>query len=259
MTSVPGREIAKYLNQEFARRAERNPRYSLRAFARDMDMSVGAASEILNGIRPVSNRLARAVVPFLALEKKTQEHLLSLLDADERSAPAVYELIETSNEQCAKVIAEGLHFAILSLTETQDFKNDPAWIAARLDSSEEQVTAALHRLKSLGYLVERDGRMTTSSPCFTSTSRVPSSALKAAQYENLDRARRAIESEPIERYDTTAITMAIDPDKIPLAIELIAEFRDNLSRFLESGQRREVFKFSMQLIPWSRSAGEVDP
>ena len=43
----------EYLNQELARRAQRNPRYSLRAFARFLGTDFSAFSKMLRGKRPI--------------------------------------------------------------------------------------------------------------------------------------------------------------------------------------------------------------
>jgi hypothetical protein len=46
------------LRAEFTRRKQRNSRYSLRAFARDLATSHASLSQILNGHRQVSSRMA---------------------------------------------------------------------------------------------------------------------------------------------------------------------------------------------------------
>jgi hypothetical protein len=46
------------LNAEFSQRKKRSPRYSLRAFARDLHIHHGSLSRILRGQRDVSHRLA---------------------------------------------------------------------------------------------------------------------------------------------------------------------------------------------------------
>jgi hypothetical protein len=53
-----GVHLQDELQAEFARRKQRNPRYSLRAFARDLATSHASLSQVLHGRRQVSSRMA---------------------------------------------------------------------------------------------------------------------------------------------------------------------------------------------------------
>jgi transcriptional regulator with XRE-family HTH domain len=57
-----------FLNRELAQRQQRNSRYSLRAFARDLDCDHATLSQWLRGARPVSNA--------------AEDHIFSRLDLD---------------------------------------------------------------------------------------------------------------------------------------------------------------------------------
>ena len=70
---------ADYLIYIFNERKEKNPRYSLRAFARSLGVSSGQLSEILSGKRPLSHKLARRISIALALTDSEGQRLLQLV------------------------------------------------------------------------------------------------------------------------------------------------------------------------------------
>jgi transcriptional regulator with XRE-family HTH domain len=70
---------AEYLISTFNERKEKNPRYSLRAFARSLGVSSGQLSEILSGKRPLSHKLARRIAIALALTEEESQKLIFLV------------------------------------------------------------------------------------------------------------------------------------------------------------------------------------
>jgi transcriptional regulator with XRE-family HTH domain len=60
-------DLAAALRTELEDRRTRNPRYSLRAFARDLRVHHGTLSKIVSGRRPPSPALLRALSPKVGL------------------------------------------------------------------------------------------------------------------------------------------------------------------------------------------------
>jgi transcriptional regulator with XRE-family HTH domain len=77
MTEI--KTAAEYLISTFNERKEKNPRYSLRAFARSLGVSSGQLSEILSGKRPLSHKLARRIAIALALTEEESQKLIYLV------------------------------------------------------------------------------------------------------------------------------------------------------------------------------------
>src|SRR3954468_13014795 len=67
-----------FLSEELARRMKSNPRYSQRAFARQLGLSAGELSEILRGKRSLSLRSALRVASSLGLSPSETRHLITL-------------------------------------------------------------------------------------------------------------------------------------------------------------------------------------
>jgi transcriptional regulator with XRE-family HTH domain len=111
--------ILDLIRNEFQNRKRNNPSYSLRAFAKTLGIQPGRLSEYLNGNRVISNQMAEKVVTRLGLNSSIfRAHSLQNVDFIE--------------DEIFSVIGDWQHFAILSLMDTNNFKNDPKWIGERL-------------------------------------------------------------------------------------------------------------------------------
>jgi transcriptional regulator with XRE-family HTH domain len=123
------------LKSEFRRRTERNPRYSLRAFARDLGSDHATLSQILRGRRSLSPRMVRHLGPHLRLD------------------PTV--IADASAQQGAE--------AILRLAQSPGFCVQSRWIATQTGLPIDAVNVALQRLLRDGDLVME------SSTCWKTT------------------------------------------------------------------------------------------
>jgi hypothetical protein len=112
------------LNAELSRRWQRNPRYSLRAFARDLATDHATLSQILRKQRPLSARMVPALGNRLKLDQATV------------------------SDCCARQNAE----AVLRMLRSGKARRDTRWIAMRTGISVDAVNAALHWLLSNGVL-----------------------------------------------------------------------------------------------------------
>ncbi len=261
MDQSPQIAIGRVLREAFVESQVRNPAYSLRAFARRLAISPSALSEILNGKRRISRKLAERLADKLCLDPKQKHDLLSRFRPTGATAkdlppsPLVYE--ELDSDQFA-TIAEWYHFGILSLMETTTFEDDPTWIAERLNIKLPEATAAIERLLRLG-LVRRDanGELRLTKGRLTTSDGVRSLSLRRAHATNLALAQRSLAEDEMDRRDFSAMTLAIDASLLPEARKMIRDFQDQLATKLEvPGKQTEVYKLCVQMFPLSHPTGE---
>lgn len=256
MDSAPAQlALQKRLNETFSETQLRNPAFSLRAFARRLEVSPSALSEILKGKRRVSKKLAGRVVGNLCLGPIESRRLLELFPEhpQRRGTQTEYQspYVELGIDQF-HVMTEWYHFGILSLSQTFDFEDTPAWVAKRLNIRESDAQDALERLERTGLLKrELNGKLRPTNRDYSTTDGVSDVSIRRAHATNLELARRSLENDLIDNRDFTATTMAIDLKKLPMAKKMIREFHDKLCAYLESGKRSEVYKLSVQMIPLS--------
>lgn len=243
MEITPSKPMARHwLASEFRRRKETNPAFSLRAFARQLDVPPGRLSEVLSGKRPLNARLISHFSEKLGLSPN-QQRALSLPN---EKADQGHELLAQDTFQA---IADWENIALLSLVETEGFRSDPRWIGRRLGISAVEARDALERLVRLGLLAHKGAKIVKTSAELRTTNELSSAALRKSHRQTLTQAVDALESVPLEERDITSITMAIDPDKLPLAKELIRDFRYRLAALLETGKKKEVYNLNVQLVP----------
>jgi uncharacterized protein (TIGR02147 family) len=220
------------ITDELAKRSEKNSRYSLRAFAKSLGLNSGALSEILSGKRVPSYALANKIIDSLALLPETEEKFLYSLSQFQRSRglkrlgrafkePKNLKTKKPTMELTAdifRVISDWYHYAILEMTFVRGFRSTPQWIASELGISVLEAKLAIDRLVSLGLLSANNGKLKkTSKRVMTTDRHLTSPALKRRQKQLLEKAISSLENDPIEKRNMCAMTMAIDPKKIPKA------------------------------------------
>lgn len=143
--------IQSLLTKKLAELQSKNPSFSVRAFAGRLGLQPSATNEILRGERRVSRKMAERIANRLHLDPSERVELLrGFEEAKSKKRDEIGgDYLKLTADQF-RILSDWLHFAILNLISTQDFKHDSAWIAKRLAVSESQTKTALDRLLRLG-------------------------------------------------------------------------------------------------------------
>jgi uncharacterized protein (TIGR02147 family) len=247
-----------YLRNELDRRKKSNRRYSLRAFAKFLDLDPSYLSNVLTGSRMLSVGSAKKVIRALNLTDVEGKLLLESVSLGaskkslDRHGIRIEKEVETLKEidnDSYTAISDMLHYLIIEATFLDDFKPDTKWMARRFERTAVEVEDALARLIRLGLLARVNGAIKkTDRHIMTKDISKTTPALKASQSQILKSAMRALEKETIERRSATGMTMAIDPAKLPLAKKMITDFTNNICELLESGARKEIYQLSINLF-----------
>src|SRR5690606_12528133 len=145
-------------------RLGRNPRYSLRAFARDLGLGPTRLSEILSGKQGLSSLSAQKIAQKMGLSREESEIFVLQVESQHGRSALSREMAKEKLKKIAlipdrslnpdlfHIIAEWYHLAILELTRLKGFQSNSNWIAERLNLSVMEVDLALKRLLSLNLL-----------------------------------------------------------------------------------------------------------
>ena len=243
-------DCRELLAQEFLRRRNKNQSYSLRGFARDLQLSPAALSEVLNRKRELSKKNLLKICDRLGLSPNQRVALLSEKSDSADISDASFLLLK---EDTFQLMSSWYYMAILSLAETYEASADARAIAARLGIQEFEAKEALAALLRLKFIEINSGYLKRTVQQVTTSSDVPSSAIRRYHSENLKRADESLQRDAVELRDFSSINMAMDPALLPEAKDMIKKFRRRLSRFLESGKKKEVYTIAIQLFPVSRA------
>lgn len=251
--------LQRILMVKYEELRSKDSRFSRRAFSKRLGLSAGAMSELLNGRRSVSIKLIQRICERLGLDPSERAKLLDLYSKKktrDQSRPETEVIgiddLRLSADQF-RVIGDWYHFAILSLMDTSDFRSEIPWIAERLGISVATARSAVERLIRLGIVQEDEkGHFTYSGQTYRTPDDVPDAAIRLAHFELLDKARKALDSLPVDERDFTSVILRLSPEQLPRAKEMIRRFQNKLLAELAANPQSEVYQLGMQLFPLSR-------
>ena len=237
-------DLRTLLHSEFLDRCKRNSRYSLRAFARSLNIAASPLSAILRNKRKLTPIMAQRLGRSLGLPEETVAILSGV------SIETSYEEIPAENFE---VIADWYHFAILELTKIPGFKPSFSHVARRLSISESEAKTAVEKLFRLGLLKKQRGLWKDASAAGNATSRRPNTTSEAArrlQRQLMKKGYSAIEAVPFELRSHSSMTVTVDVRDIPKVREKILKFRREMDDFLTKGKKpSEVYNLSIAFFP----------
>lgn len=246
------------LKNELARRASKNFRYSLRAFARDLGVSPSYLSMVIKKQRVLSPKAAMQLSRKLGLKSSERLQFVqsSLLPASSqkktRQLPGGRARSAVTIEMDRfEALADWYHMAILELTRLKGFRNNPKWIARKLGVSAQEASAAVERLLRVGLLEidESSGKLSMGCQWVSVYPKKSSLAVRSYHRQVLALAAASLDRSPIELREFGSMVIAIDPKQIASAKKKIISFRQRLSEQMSKGNPSELYYLSMQLFP----------
>ncbi len=257
---------AYYINKlkdTLSLRQKGNPSYSIRAYARDLEMNSSTLSQILSGKRSLPVRGSQVIASRLGLDEKettlfTESINRSYLAIDQiKTAPLDERFM--LDESYYKVIAEWEHYAVLDLYELSDFENSPTFMARKLKLTTERMDLVLDNLIHCGLLVEDDkGNLVKVHADIRTTEDIEGEALNAAHLEELDLGKQKLQEVPKNLRDFSSSTYAIDPEKLTEAKIIIREFRRKMTTLLKAGDKKDVYMLAIQFFPLTDTESKKD-
>ncbi len=243
----------QFLLDSLAERQAREPGFSVRALARDMELKSHALLVmLLQGKRPLRVKHAGFLAKGFGLSSQERLYLQALIQFDSAEDPEEQQLcrlwlsdlnpehdfqIHETSEYA--VISQWLHMVILAMTELRDFSPAADKIAKRLKGkvSVHEVRAALTRLFDLKLLQLREnGRVESSFQRVTTKDDVVNLAARQYHKEMSDLAKAAVDELPIE-----------------LAKEMIRKFRASVAKAVSSNPGDEIYQMNIQFFRLTES------
>jgi uncharacterized protein (TIGR02147 family) len=238
-----------FLLGELTRRKKKNPSYSLRSFARDLGISPGHLSGLMNGKKPLTVRQATVIAGKLQLSPAQRSKLLKALAPALRDEEWTADQLRPLREDEFRLISDWYHIAILNLVRLGKVTGGAKELAERLGISEVQALEAVERLERLRFIVCDGDQMRRSAKPLRTSHDVPSRAIRNYHRQNLELAQRKLETVPLELRTFSSMTMPVNLSKLPVVKEMIEKFKDQVSAELEEGDKQDVYTFSLQLFP----------
>ncbi len=171
MTNDPVSDFTEFIKKELKNRIERNPKYSLRALARDFAVSPALLSRILGGKAAPSKALATKIGVKFGFKDEKLNWFIALVESRYGKNPATTAAAQALVNRYAEGIVtkqvkvknsidwDWYHFTLRRLTQLKNFKTNFDWIAKAVGISKVQVKKAIDELLFAGALSMVDGQL----------------------------------------------------------------------------------------------------
>jgi uncharacterized protein (TIGR02147 family) len=264
---------ARILQSALQQRLQKNPSYSLRALARDLGVSHTFLSLVMSGKKPLSVERATQIAEILCFTRAETRRFIQAVVLNSPSKRGGYALLRGMLQQSTQAPKRGIeffdleqdrframngwwHFAILDLMTCDDARADAGWISKRLGITTLMARDAIDRLLRLGLLTEQDGRwMKVHEHMLASVNR-PDTLMRMFHKDLIGKALKTISestsAEEVARRDVLSMTVAVNPNRLDAARELVTEFQNRLVECLTDGACTEVYQLNYQFLPLTR-------
>lgn len=235
------------LQQEFVSRCHRNPKYSLRSFAKSLSIAPSPLSAILRGQRPITVKMKKRLGMALGIGLED----LSKFIGEKNRSHCEFQQIALDN---FAIISDWYHYAILELIRVRSFNADPGYISKALSISKTEVQIAVERLQRVGLLkIDENGHwfdLSSNGYATNINEDLTNQAAKKLQKQILEKAIQALETLPTEVRNHTSITMGVALEDLPEAKKRIKKFRRELCAFFEKNKNpTQVYNLGICLYP----------
>ena len=244
-------DLRAFLRNELANRCARNPRYSLRAFARHLGIDHSTLSQLLRGRRPLAVRTIERLCAKMSIDRAQCQQFIVAERTRRREGGDDPERVRRLGRDALVLLSDWRHFAILELTRIESFKPDSRWIARVLGATVDEVNVVIQRLLRFRLLeMTETGRWTAAS----TAAPMSFNDLLDAVADHLgnrsgDGTQAAVTWDP-RPHDRSETTLAVDSRQLNAAIEIMERCRADVTRVLTSGtQKDDVYRLEISLRP----------
>jgi uncharacterized protein (TIGR02147 family) len=251
---------SEFLSSCLHQRQEKNRRYSMRKFAKDLSFSASGLCEVLNGKKRLSEDATQKVISRLKLKSKEADYFSELCSYERcrtlESKSMIQDRIGLKHGQRPthdlsvdffKLLADWHHAAILSACELN--RNvDPSTLSKMFNVPQYEVAQSLDRLKRLELLqVDSLGKFKAIDKDVMVSTEVPSEALQKFTHQLLQKADESQKEQSNDERVFGTEVFAFDVKDIPKLKELTDEYFEKVIRLAKKGKdKNDVYALGVQ-------------
>ncbi len=254
--------LRKALNFYFEGAKTKNAAFSLRSFAKFLDIPAGNLSQFLTGKRRFSPDTIKALAAKITDSPEQRKNLLDEINAAELEALKKVKVSSTSDYEASTLTVEEFcdldewyYYAVRTLLSLKKPKYEIEWISQQLGITLTQADKALKLLFKYRLIeLASDGRIVRTKKHLTtpdSTKKDPKThAVKMKLHEqHLKHALDSIHNHDVSKRDITWVNIPANPEKLDRARELIRKFQDDMLALLEDEDPTVIYRLTVQLCP----------
>lgn len=259
----------EYLSQWLSARKKLQSGYSGAMFAKKARInSHTLLGMVIRGERNLSTETIRGFIRALGLRSKEALYFEKLVlfnqSKDSEDRAYYFEQLHALSQSHGRVLITRIknHAAYLShwyvvaireLVALEDFQADPEWISRKLKKkiTKKQAEEAWNLLLELGLVRETpEKRYEVVDPAMDIDPGTVDFAIRNFHKEYLDRAKDAVDGEPLEERELSSLTLSLSDEDVPLLREKIKEFRKKLNTEFPAGTgaKKKVVAVNLQAL-----------
>lgn len=253
------------LNSEFEKKKNKNDAYSVRAFAKFIQINPGVLNQIMNKKRTLSLDQAKKISEVLVLHETEKDLFLRSAFYSKKVLDDLQKERIDSNTMSLgcettynKVSTEWEHYAYVALMDVENYTNDHNWASVKLGVTKERLDTVVQNLLDTKVITLDNGNYICDCDKVSFDVSRDSIAFKDSQKENLQLALDRLYQYDQTKNHFSSMTLAIEPKNIHRAKILIDDFVTRITSLLEDGERKDVYKVCVQLFPASLTESELE-
>lgn len=244
-------DVVYAINSEFSARKLRNSSYTLRAYARDLDISPAYLSLVLNKKVQISKKKAKHIIQSIYSPKESKQ-LLSLIETIEERFFFKGQIPEYKKVY-SQITLTWAHYATLEAFNLCNFSLNIEQLSNQLGIEPENLQKIINDLINLNAIYEENGELKSNELSFsTIKDKNTTKSRKQMQKDLLNKSLKAIDSVDIKKRNHTSMTIAINDTVIDKMKERIQTFQRELcneASSLSSNKENAVYQLQISLFP----------
>lgn len=252
----------KVLHDELRRRMARNKRYSIRGFARDLGMNSTQLVRVLNGTRSLSLRIAKQISGHLFSDKVAQASFISLVelestkDAAAKNAERIAAMADIHHEvrpvslRTMSKMKSWSYYAILDLLGLKKGPRDVASIAKYFGLAPSVVREIIDTLIECDLVEREDGVLRKKYAFLAWPEGVSSSYIKEYHRQMMERAKRALERQDLNRRYFYGATIGVTPDMYSELVEATEDYFRRVQEIARLSEKNaeKLYQVNLQIF-----------
>ncbi len=254
--------ISEYLNGIYSFRATRNSKYSIRAFARDMNLNISQISKVLKGQQGLSAQKASTVSRLLNHSEDEAEIFWGLIEAQFSKSPgkriAAHERLAflKSNSHVRQVDAESLnqnlswlHIAVLEALKGASVSLSQPKIPVLSGVPRDDLKKCLNDLVEWGQAKVERSMVKEISAQSHYGSQIKSETLRRLHKEFMAKAMTSVDEQATSERELFTNVMKFDPKSLKEAKKDIDRFQREFSlKYSASTGKSALYTFCFQFF-----------
>lgn len=252
-------DIISRLNLELEKRKSKNTRYSLRAFAKILEIDPSILSRILNKKIPLTQKQLLKISRSLKFTDDELDLYLNILLEERlqlKTSWGLESFFEEKELNKFKLVQEWQYLAILELIKLDGFEMSVSYISKKLNIPKTLAQDSIKNLKKFKIIKKNSGNKWDTTLDFKALLQrnLFAIAMRERQREILHKAAEDVVSLESELFEQCSFSMAIDTRLVKEAKVKIHNFKKKLAQDLhkKSKIKDNVYEFSVSLFPLTK-------